>query len=115
MTVNLVKLSSLVLAPRAQQRKPQNQVKLKSLVSGKTFAATFHVSDKADEADIEKRDVKFLYANKGEFWFADPEDPKNRFKLDQSPSRTEKEANFPCCCPRPKGDQVKRAKYITRR
>jgi len=69
---------------RTQQRKPQNQVKLKSLVSGKTFAATFHVSDKADEADIEKRDVKFLYANKGEFWFADPEDPKNRFKLDSS-------------------------------
>jgi elongation factor P len=69
---------------RTQQRKPQNQVKLKSLISGKTFAATFHVSDKADEADIEKRDVKFLYANKGEFWFADPEDPKNRFKLDSS-------------------------------
>ncbi|MFA7285776.1 MAG: hypothetical protein WC011_02935 [Candidatus Paceibacterota bacterium] len=67
---------------RTQQRKPQNQVKLKSLVSGKTFAATFHVSDKADEADIEKRDVKFLYANKGEYWFADPEDPKSRFKLD---------------------------------
>lgn len=69
---------------RTQQRKPQNQVKLKSLVSGKTFAATFHVSDKADEADIEKRDVKFLYVNKGEYWFADPEDPKNRFKLDAS-------------------------------
>jgi len=69
---------------RTQQRKPQNQVKLKSLISGKTFAATFHVSDKADEADIEKKDVKFLYANKGEFWFADPEDPKNRFKLDSS-------------------------------
>lgn len=66
---------------RTQQRKPQNQVKLKSLISGKTFAATFHVSDKADEADIEKRDVKFLYMNKGEFWFADPNDPKNRFQL----------------------------------
>lgn len=69
---------------RTQQRKPQNQVKLKSLISGKTFAATFHVSDKADEADIEKRDVKFLYQNKGEFWFCDPNDPKNRFKLDQN-------------------------------
>jgi len=67
---------------RTQQRKPQNQVKLKSLVSGKVFPATFHVSDKADEADIERRDVKFLYHNKNEYWFCDPTDPKNRFKLE---------------------------------
>ena len=67
---------------RTQQRKPQNQVKLKSLISGKTIAATFHVSDTADEADIEKREVKFLYHNKGEYWFCDPADLKNRFKLE---------------------------------
>ena len=69
---------------RTQQRKPQNQVKLKSLITGKTIAATFHVSDTADEADIEKREVKFLYHNRGEYWFADPADPKNRFKLDSA-------------------------------
>ncbi|HPS21381.1 MAG TPA: hypothetical protein PLO44_01075 [Candidatus Paceibacterota bacterium] len=69
---------------RTQQRKPQNQVKLKSLISGKTIAATFHVSDTADEADIEKRDVMFLYQNKGEFWFCDPKDKANRFKIDAS-------------------------------
>lgn len=69
---------------RTQQRKPQNQVKLKSLLTGKTIAATFHVSDSADEADISKKDVKFLYHNKGEFWFCDPSDPKNRFKLDEN-------------------------------
>ena len=69
---------------RTQQRKPQNQVKLKSLISGKTIAATFHVSDTADEADIEKREVKFLYHNRGEYWFCDPEDLKNRFKIDSS-------------------------------
>jgi elongation factor P len=67
---------------RTQQRKPQNQVKLKSLISGKTIAATFHVSDTADEADIDKRDVMFLYHNRGEYWFCNPEDKANRFKLD---------------------------------
>ena len=67
---------------RTQQRKPQNQVKLRSLTSGKVFPATYHVSDKADEADIEKKEVKFLYHNKGEYWFCYPEDLKNRFKLD---------------------------------
>jgi elongation factor P len=66
---------------RTQQRKPQNQVKLKSLLSGRTWNTVFHASDKADEAEISKKDVKFLYANKGEYWFCDPEDPKNRFQL----------------------------------
>ncbi len=69
---------------RTQQRKPQNQVKLKSLMTGKVFPATFHVSDKADEADIEKKEVKFLYHNKGEYWFCFPEDPANRFKLNEA-------------------------------
>jgi len=67
---------------RTQQRKPQNQVKLRSLISGKVFPATFHVADSADEADIIKRDVTFLYTNKGEYWFCDPNDKSKRFKLD---------------------------------
>lgn len=66
---------------RTQQRKPQNQVKLKSLISGKTFAATFHTSDTAEEADMSKKEVKFLYANRGEFWFCDVKDPSNRFQI----------------------------------
>lgn len=69
---------------RTQMRKPQNQVKLKSLISGKTFAATFHAADTADEADVNKKEVKFLYQNRGEFWFSYPDDPKNRFKLDSA-------------------------------
>lgn len=67
---------------RTQQRKPQNQVKLRSLISGKVFPATFHVSESADEADVSKKDVTFLYQNKGEYWFCDPEDKSNRFKLE---------------------------------
>jgi elongation factor P len=68
---------------RTQQRKPQNAVKLRSLKSGRAYNEVFHVSDSADEADLEKRETKFLYANKGEYWFADPKDPSNRFKLDE--------------------------------
>jgi elongation factor P len=69
---------------RTQQRKPQNQVKLKSLISGKVFPATFHVSESAHEADIEKRDATFLYENRGEYWFCDPLNKANRFKLEES-------------------------------
>lgn len=69
---------------RTQQRKPQNQVKLRSLISGKVFPATFHVSESAEEADIDKKDVTFLYSNKGEYWFCDPNDKSNRFKLEEA-------------------------------
>lgn len=75
---------------RTQQRKPQNQTKLRSLISGKAYNATFHVTDKIDEADITKREIKFLYSKAGrppedgqEYWFCDPTDPSNRFKLDE--------------------------------
>ncbi len=66
---------------RTQQRKPQNQVKLKSLLSGRTWNTVFHAAEKADEAEISKREIKFLYSNKGEFWFCDPNNPKDRFQL----------------------------------
>lgn len=66
---------------RKQQMKPQNQVKLKSLLSGRTWNKTFQYSDKAEEADISKRKVKFLYTNRGEYWFCDPDDPSDRFQL----------------------------------
>ncbi len=68
---------------RTQQRKPQNQTKLRSLLSGRAYTATFHASDKAEEAEIAKRDVKFLYSKGNEFWFCDPTNPANRFKLDE--------------------------------
>jgi elongation factor P len=68
---------------RTQQRKPQNQVKLKSLLSGRTWNTTFHASDKAEEAEISKKEVKFLFVNKGEYWFCDPQNPSDRFKLEE--------------------------------
>ena len=68
---------------RTQQRKPQNQVKLRSLKSGRAYNESFQGSDSAEEADITKRDTKFLFANKGEYWFCDPKDAGNRFKLDE--------------------------------
>ena len=67
---------------RTQMRKPQNQVKLKSLLSGRTWNATFHAAEKVDEADIVKREVRFLYTNKGENWFCTPDKPSERFKIE---------------------------------
>ncbi len=69
---------------RTQKRKPQNQVKLKSLISGKTTPMTFHASDTVEAAEISRRTIKFLYANRGEYWFADPNNPKDRFQIEAS-------------------------------
>lgn len=69
---------------RTQQRKPQNQVKLKSLLSGRTWTTTFHTSDKAEEADISKKDIKYLYSKRDENWFCNPNDPKDRYTLPDS-------------------------------
>ena len=66
---------------RKQQRKPVNQTKLKGLKSGKTLEISFHQSETVDEADIEKRAITYIYARKGEVWFHDAGNPKNRFPL----------------------------------
>jgi len=66
---------------RKQQRKPVNATKLKNLITGKVTEYSFHVSEKVEEAEIESREVKFLYANKGEYWFCLPTDPSKRFSF----------------------------------
>jgi elongation factor P len=68
---------------RKQQRKPVNAVKLRNLITGRITETTFHVSDKVEEADIDKKEVKYLYTTKGEYWFCDAKDPSSRFKLPQ--------------------------------
>ena len=68
---------------RKQQRKPVNATKLKNLITGRVTEVSFHVSDKVEEADIGKLSVKFLYANKGEYWFCEANDPSKRFELEE--------------------------------
>ena len=66
---------------RKQQRKPVNACKLKNLITGKVTERSFHVSEKEEEAEIESRDVKYLYNNRGEFWFCEAKDPSKRFEI----------------------------------
>lgn len=66
---------------RTQMRKPQNQTKLRNLITGRVIPATFHASDKAEEANIETRDIKYLYSNRGQYWFCEQDDPSKRFEL----------------------------------
>jgi len=66
-----------------QQRRPVVQTKFRNLLSGKHLERNFAQSDVFEEADVSRKEVKFLYNHREQFWFADPKDPSKRFELDQ--------------------------------
>lgn len=57
------------------------QAKIKNLITGQVFSKSFKPSDQFEEAEIEKKDIKFLYSHRGEFWFCEPDDPSQRLSL----------------------------------
>ena len=69
---------------RKQQRKPVNATKLKNLITGNVKEISFHVSEKVEEAEIEKKQVKYLYSNRGQYWFCEANDPSKRFELPEA-------------------------------
>lgn len=66
---------------RKQQRKPVNATKLRNLITGRVMEVSFGQSEKAEEAELEKREIKYLYTNRGESWFCEKNDPSKRFPL----------------------------------
>ena len=66
---------------RMQQRKPVNQTKLRHLVSSKVVEISFHQNETVTEADISSMPARYLYTNKGESWFAEEGNAKNRFSF----------------------------------
>ena len=69
---------------RMQQRKPVNQTKLRNLVSGKVTEISFHQSETVPEADIGRMTANYLYTNRGESWFAEEGNAKNRFSFPEA-------------------------------
>lgn len=66
---------------RKQQRKPVNATKLRHLLANRVTEHSFHQSDKVQEAEIDKREIKYLYENRGQYWFCEKNDPAKRFEL----------------------------------
>jgi len=58
-----------------------SQVKMKNLITGNVLSRVFHPGDNFEEADIEKTQLKFIYANKGEYVFCEENKPSQRFNL----------------------------------
>ena len=66
---------------RMQMRKPVNQTKLRHLISGRVTEISFHQNESVTEADVGEMDAVYLYTNRGESWFAEEGNPKNRFSF----------------------------------
>lgn len=66
---------------RMQQRKATVQTRIRNLITGKLLDRNFQGSDSFEEAEIERKNAMFIYESKGEYWFHDEGNPKNRFSL----------------------------------
>jgi elongation factor P len=68
---------------KKDRQKASNNVRIKNLRTGQVIDKTLHQSDVFEEADIAKIEVKYLYENRGEFWFCKPDDLGDRFHLSE--------------------------------
>lgn len=68
---------------KKDRQKASNAVKMKNLRSGGVVDKTFHQSDVLEEAELEKRDITFIFHNagKGEYMFHTTGNPGDRFPL----------------------------------
>lgn len=60
------------------------QTKIRNLATGRVFSRNFKPADAFEEADIEKRELNFIYAHRGEFFFASKEKTSERFSLKEA-------------------------------
>ena len=54
------------------QRRPVVQTKIKNLITGSVQEKNFQQGDIFEESGLFKKSIKFLYSNKGEYWFCLP-------------------------------------------
>ena len=57
---------------------------IRNLKTGNVTSKTFHGSDSFEEADIDRMAAKFIYSNKGEYFFCEEEDSSKRFSLKEN-------------------------------
>ena len=66
---------------RMQQRKAVVKTKIRNLITGKILDRNYQASDTFEEAEIERKQAIFIYESRGEYWFTEEGNPKNRFSL----------------------------------
>jgi elongation factor P len=57
------------------------QTKIRNLKTDQVYERNFKPADEFEEAEVEKMKSRFLYENRGQYWFDEIGNPKNRFFL----------------------------------
>lgn len=60
------------------------QVRIKNLLTGTVLNRNFKQSDEFEEAEIERVKSKYLYHHRGQYFFCQEDNPKNRFSLSEN-------------------------------
>lgn len=63
------------------QRRPVIQTKIRNLINGSVQEKNFQQGDIFEEAELIKINIKFLYSNKGQYFFCEENDPSKRFSF----------------------------------
>jgi elongation factor P len=65
------------------QRRVVIQARIKNMISGNVLERNFHQGETFDEAEITKKEAKFLYSHRDKFMFCETDDASKRFELSQ--------------------------------
>lgn len=57
------------------------QTKMRNLLNGKIFERNYKTADEFESAEVEKIKARFLYENRGVYWFNEVVNLKNRFSF----------------------------------
>lgn len=57
------------------------QTKLKNLKTGNVISRTFHPSESFEEAEVLRKEAKFVYSHKEKYVFSEKDNPSQRFEL----------------------------------
>lgn len=66
---------------KMQQRRAVIQTRIKNLITGAVIEKNFHQGDMFEEADLEKKEIKFLYNHRDKYVFCESKNPGKRFEL----------------------------------
>lgn len=69
------------LLVKMAQRRPVVQTKIKNLIDGRFQEKNFQQGDMFDEAELIKKNIKFLYSTKGQYFFCEENNPSARFSF----------------------------------
>jgi len=71
-------------AMKMAQRRPVIQSKIKNLIDGRVQERNFQQGDVFNEADLEKKEIKFIYQSKGQYFFCEMNDPSKRISFTEA-------------------------------